>query len=105
MNIQHKVSSNFIIESLETFWDMRDKYQPEWFRDASRSLKGELLDMIEQCGLGEEATPSSVIDNFLINGDFVDRTETDYKNDLDSWLEYCNDNALIHNEHYACLRF
>lgn len=105
MNIKHEVSADFIIEALETFWEMREKNQPNWFSDASISLKEQLLDMIEECGISEEETPSAIIDNFVINGDFVDRTETDHHNNLDSWLEYCQENAIIYNDDYACLCF
>lgn len=105
MNIQHTVSSGFIIEALETFWDMREKHQPYWFSDASRSLKEQLFDMIEECGVCEESTPSIIIDNFLINGDFIDRSADIKFKSEEVWLDYCNDNALIHNEHYACLSF
>lgn len=105
MTTQHTVSSDFIIEALENFWDMRGKHQPYWFSDASRSLKEQLFNMIEECGVGEESTPSIIIDNFLINGDFLDRSgDVKFKAD-EEWQDYCNDNAIIYNEDYACLRF
>lgn len=119
MNIQHTVSSDFIIEALENFWDMRENNQPDWFSDARRSLKEQLFDMIEECGVGAESTPSIIIDNFLINGDFISRYSDAcfwldvYKLDDDLeeseleelWQEYCQENAIIYNSNYACLRF
>jgi hypothetical protein len=98
------VTSDFIVEAIETFFDMREKNNPDWISEARLSLKGELLDFVEQCGVGEK-TPSYIVDNFLINGDFVDRKDTDYRNDLDAWLNYCNEHAIIFNTEFACLQF
>ena len=121
MNIKHEVSSDFIVEAIETFFDMRVTNCPDWVNDARLSLKDDLLDFVENCGVSADATPSSIVDNFLINGDFISRddweeeqgfnidAETDeeeakqIKNE--AWQEYCTNESTIYNDDYACLSF
>ena len=45
-------------------------------------------------------TVNEIVDNFLINGDFVKR-ETDQTEA--EWERYCANNALVYNAKYACL--
>ena len=108
------VSVDFVIDALESrykeVWDL-------WSNEASRSLWGQALELVEECGLGENVTsPSIYVDNYLINGEFVSKTadvecwleddQPNGENDLnEAWQEYCQDNALIYNDEYACLSF
>ena len=121
MNIKHQVCSDFIVEALETFFDMRVTNRPDWVNDARLSLKNALLDMCEECGVSADATPSSIVDNFLINGDFISRddweeeqgfnidAETDeeevkqIKNE--AWQEFCQNECVLSNDKYACRSF
>lgn len=127
MGIKHTVSSNFIVEAVETFFDMRVQNCPDWVGQASSSLKENLLDFVEECGVGEDNTLSSVVDNFLINGDFVSREDDEEEwlgdaniTDCDGsplddelieetkaelWAEYCQEKAIIYNDDFACLSF
>lgn len=127
MDIKHTVSSNFIVEAVETFFNMRVKNCPDWVGQASQSLKEKLFDMVEECGVGENSTPSSIVDNFLINGNFVSREDDEQQwggdvevtdcdgspldNELieetkqEIWEKYCQENALIYNDEFACLSF
>lgn len=127
MNIKHEVSSNFIVEAVSSFFDFRETYQDYMISNASRSLKENLLDLVEECGVGENSTPSSIVDNFLVNGDFVSREDDEnlwlgdaditdcdgspMDNDLveetkaEIWQTYCKENAIIYNNDYACLSF
>lgn len=127
MDIKHTVSSNFIVEAVETFFDMRVQNRPDWVGQASQSLKENFLDFVEQCGVGENSTPSSIVDNFLINGDFVSRedNEAEWLGDADItdcdgnpldidlleetkaelWADYCKEKAIIYNDDFACLSF
>lgn len=125
------VSVDFVIDALESryqeVWDL-------WSNEASRSLWVQALELVEECGLGDNITsPSLYVDNYLVNGEFVSKESdveywlentswdidrealVDYSDDeirehlesvLDEyWQEYCQDNALIYNEEYACLSF
>lgn len=124
------VSVDFIIYALEARYEV---VKDSWSNEASRSLWEQALDLVEECGLGEHITsPSIFVDNYLVNGEFVSKEDdcdewldkTSYKDcheelnyegdEFDQWLsdnfdgfwqEYCQDNALIYNDEYACLRF
>ncbi|KOC58573.1 hypothetical protein WH47_09467 [Habropoda laboriosa] len=99
----HEVTSDFIIEAIETFFEMRVENNPDWLSEARFSLKDQLLEFIGECGVGEN-TPSMIVDNFLINGDFISRADTECP-DNEAWEEYCNEHAIIYNYEYACLQF
>jgi len=114
------VSVDFVADALEArYQDVKDL----WSNEASQSLWEKALELVEECGLGENITsPSSFVDNYLINGEFVSKVEdvgdwigkTNYScanyesceiTFNEAWFEYCQDNALIYNDEYACLRF
>lgn len=125
------VSVDFVVDALEArFQDVKDL----WSNEASRSLWEQALELVEECGLGDNITsPSSFVDNYLVNGEFVskesdeadwlestswdidrealvDCSDDEIREHLDSmlgeyWQEYCQDNALIYNDEYACLSF
>ena len=112
------VSVDFVVDALESrykeVWDL-------WSNEASRSLWEQAINLVEECGLGEHITsPSIYVDNYLVNGEFVSKEEnvedwigsTSFADvdpdDIDfddAWQEYCQDNALIYNDEYACLSF
>lgn len=124
------VSVNFVIDALEArYQDVKGL----WSNEASRSLWGQALELVEECGLGENVTsPSIYVDNYLVNGEFVSKEENiedwlhetshdgyieqlNYGGDKydqwlddnfdDFWQEYCQENALVYNDEFACLRF
>ena len=108
------VPVEFVIAALQSRYD---DVKDLWGCDASASLWEQALQLVEECGLGENVTsPSVYVDNYLINGEFVskivdvehwlDSNQPNGANDLDeAWAEYCQDNALIYNEEYACIQF
>lgn len=114
MNNQISVSADFVIAALESRYD---DVKALWGNDASESLWEQALQLVEECGLGANITsPSIYVDNYLINGEFVskdadieewfDDSHPNGELDLnDAWNEYCQDNALIYNDEYACLQF
>ena len=72
-----------------------------WGSDAAIALWPQALELLLE---SEELkqTPSYYVDNYLVNGDFIDREE----NQTDAeWQKYCENNALIYNTEYACLNF
>ena len=109
-----QVSVEFVIDALQARYD---EVKEMWGCDASAALWEQALQLVEECGLGENVTiPSIYVDNYLINGEFVskiadvehwlDSNQPNGANDLDeAWNEYCQDNALIYNGEYACLQF
>lgn len=108
-----EVNANFVTEALQARFD---EVENLWGCPASMSLWGQALDVVAECGLGEHVTsPSIFVDNYLVNGDFVskiadverwlDDNQPNGKKDLDeAWLEYCENNAILFNDEYACLR-
>ena len=113
------VSVEFVIDALQARYD---DVKELWGCDASASLWDQALQLVEECGMGENVTsPSIFVDNYLVNGDFVSRKDLkdceyidvvitcddelgDYISDED-WDKYCQDNALIYNSEYACIQF
>ena len=115
MNNTFNVSIDFIIGALQARYD---NVKELWGGDAAHELWEQALSMVEDCGIGDNVTsPSYFVDNYLINGEFV--SKEDDKNwwlDCDSdelsqdeidekWLEYCQNNACLYNDEYACLSF
>ena len=104
----------FVIDALQARYD---EVKDLWGCDASASLWEQALQLVAECGLGENVTsPSIYVDNYLINGEFVsniadvehwlDSNQPNGANDLDeAWEEYCQDNAVIYNDEYACIQF
>ena len=112
------VPVEFVIDALQARYD---EVEHEWACDASASLWDQALDIVAECGLGEHVTsPSIFVDNYLINGEFVskekdfDQWSKDYEDRYDfsdslevieAWQDYCENNAILFNDQYACLRF
>ena len=104
----------FVIDALQARYD---EVENLWGCDASASLWEQALQLVAECGLGENVTsPSIYVDNYLINGEFVskiadvecwlDDNQPNGENDLnEAWQEYCENNALIYNDDFACLQF
>jgi hypothetical protein len=60
------VTSDFIIEAIETFFNMQIENNPDLVNTVHSSLKDELIDFVNQCS--NDNTPSShIFDNYLIN--------------------------------------
>ena len=109
-----EVNANFVTEALQARYD---EVKNLWACDASMSLWDQALDIVAECGLGEHVTsPSIFVDNYLINGEFVskiadveqwlDDNQPNGEKDLDeAWWEYCENNAILFNADYACLKF
>ena len=112
-NQTFEVSIQFITDALQ---ERYDNVKDLWGGDAAHQLWEQALSMVEECGIGDNVTSSSYfVDNYLINGEFVSK-EDDKQVWLDSdelsedevnekWLEYCQDNACLYNDNYACLSF
>ena len=119
------VSIDFIIDALQARYD---NVKDLWGGEAANQLWEQALNMVEECGIGDNVTsPSIFVDNYLINGEFVskeddlqmwldceyeDLSEDDkecYECEVEyieqKWQEYCSENALLYNDEYACLSF
>ena len=124
-NRTFEVSIQFIIGALQARYD---NVKDLWGGEAARELWEQALDMVEECGIGDNVTsPSDFVDNYLINGEFVSK-EYDKKDWLggeyddlseddkeyyeceaeyieQEWNEYVTNNACLYNDNYACLGF
>ena len=119
------VSLDFIIDALQSRYD---NVKELWGGEAAHQLWEQALNMVEECGIGDNVTsPSIFVDNYLINGEFVSKEddllcwldcEYDDLSDDDKecyeceaeyieqkWQEYCSENAMLYNDEYACLSF
>ena len=108
------VPVEFVIDALQARYD---EVKDLWGSEAREALWEQALQLVAECGLGENVTsPSIYVDSYLINGNFLskkndveywlDSNQPNGANDLDeAWNEYCQDNALIYNGEYACLQF
>ena len=124
-----EVNVEFVIAALESrYEDIKEL----WGCQASHDLWEQALSLVEDAGLGSCSSPSVYVDNYLINGEFVNKEDNiedwlhktshdgcfeqlnysgdDYDQWLDDnfdmfWYEYCQDNALVYNDEYACLQF
>lgn len=67
------------------------------------------LDLIEETGPGDNTSPSYVVDNYLINGEFVSKNAwsneypTRYQEYQGNWQQFCENEAIIYDDNYACL--
>ena len=125
MNNTFNVSIQFIIDALQARYD---NVKDLWGGEAAHQLWEQALNMVEECGIGDNVTsPSIFVDNYLINGEFVSKEddlqwwldcEYDDLSDDDKecyeceaeyikqkWEEYCSENAMLYNDEYACLSF
>ncbi len=114
-NQKFEVSIQFIIDALQSRYD---NVKELWGGEAAQQLWEQALSMVEECGIGDNVTsPSIFVDNYLVNGEFISK-EDDKQNWLgngseelsedeieEEWLEYCQNNACLHNDNYACLGF
>ena len=124
-NQKFEVSIQFIIDALQARYN---NVKDSWGGEAAHDLWEQVLDMVEECGIGENVTsPSVIVDNYLINGEFVSKEddkqfwldcEYDDLSDDDKefyeceaeyieqkWDEYVTNNACLYNDNYACLSF
>ena len=113
-NPTFSVSIEFIITALQSRYDGVVGW---WGNEASEQLWHQALDMIEACGLGDNITsPSEFVDNYLVNGEFISKDDAhrwlggnneELSEDeiSEKWLEYCENNACLYNDEYACLSF
>lgn len=77
-----------------------EEVKDTWGGQASDSLWEQFLDVILDCG-SLSGTPSYVVDNYLVNGDFTSRTdEEEYLTD-EAWKAFCEDNCFIYNNEHA----
>ena len=109
-----QVPVEFVIDALQARYD---EVENMWGCDASAALWEQALQLVEDCGLDKNVTsPIIYVDNYLVNGEFIskiadvehwlDSNQPNSANDLDeAWNEYCQDNALIYNDEYACIQF
>ena len=114
-NQTFEVSAQFIIDALQARYD---NVKDLWGGDAAHDLWQQALDVVAECGIGDNVTsPSIFVDNYLINGEFVSKEE-DMQWWLDSdsddlteeeinvkWKDYCEKNACLYNKNYACITF
>ena len=118
-----EVNVDFVIDALEMRYnDVKD----QWGCEASHDLWQQALDLVRECGFSCSSA-SEYVDNYLINGEFVSRSEfyisdcASYGIELDcdqvtieggSYVELTHEqweqvtqDALIYNDEHACLQF
>ena len=124
-NQTFEVSIQFIIDALQARYN---NVKDLWGGEAAHQLWEQALQIVEECGIGEDVTsPSIFVDNYLINGEFESKEDDkqywldceyddlsecekgfyDCENEYlaNKWLEYVTNNACLYNGNYACLSF
>ena len=112
-NKTFEVSLQFIIDALQSRYD---NVKDLWGCEASHQLWQNALQIVEECGIGDNVTnPSIFVDNYLINGEFVSKDEDKQwwldsdslsEDEIDEkWNDYCEKNACLYNKNYACITF
>mgnify|MGYP003583414858 FL=1 len=124
-NQKFEVSIQFIIDALQARYD---NVKELWGGEAAHDLWEQVLDVVEECGIGDNVTsPSIFVDNYLLNGEFVSKEDDkqywlgcEYDNLSDDdkefyeceaeyieqkWDEYVTNNACLYNDDYAFLSF
>lgn len=92
---------------------LKDRYESapaDWKTRGCRLLINELYEYMENYDGGKVESPSIVIDNFLINGDIVEKTEftadgeasNKFEKYNGNWEEFCEEEAVIYNDNAAC---
>ena len=90
------VTQDFVEQALQARYD---DVVDTWGDTAGKSLWTPFLDMLLEA---QEltGTVNEIVDNFLVNGDFVKRTTDQTEAE---WERYCANNALVYNAEYAYL--
>lgn len=92
------VSKDFVRHALEArFRQVKDA----WGSEASIALWEQVLDKL-MLRTDFSYPPSYYVDNYLVNGDFLTRTEEQTDT---AWQDFCSNHAIIYNDKYACFRF
>lgn len=102
-----QISMDDYLQLLEDRFEVCD--DRGWVGDAARELFPLVLDLISEVGVDpKNSAPSYVVDNFVINGDFISREEFEEHPNLyssyDDWDEV-RDDALVSTDDYACMSF
>ena len=84
----------------------------KWGDDATIALTPKLLELVADVGPGINSDPNVIADNFVVNGEFVEKEEFTKDGYYDGYYEQYNgdwqalcDDALIYDENYACMQF
>lgn len=98
-----EVSKDFVVCALQARYDNVVKY---WGCDASEALWNLTLDYLLKYRISNHShvTPMYLVDNYLVNGDFITRGEEEEEETDQEWDRRCGD-AIVYNEQYACLSF
>jgi hypothetical protein len=89
------VSEDFVSQAL---YDRFEAVKTLWASAAATALFEQLIDLLID---GGEFHGSSwiIVDNFLINGQFVCREHDLFEG---SWEDFCDANGVIYNDDYCC---
>ena len=112
-NISKKASVQLNLEIDDYIELLKDRYESapaDWKTRGGKLLINELYEYMENYDGGKVEIPSIVIDNFLINGDIVERTEftadgeasNKFEKYNGNWEEFCEEEAVIYNDNAAC---
>jgi hypothetical protein len=103
------VSDDFVREALQARFD---QVSGSWVSEAAEDLWEEYLDHISMCDeLLDDATPMTIVDNYLVNGEFhswEDFFEDEYEDDDE--LEELKDkyidrgNYIVYNDDYVMVK-
>lgn len=89
------VSEDFVSQAL---YDRFEAVKTLWASEAATALFEQLIDLLIEVG-GFQGSAYVIVDNYLINGQFVCREHDLFEG---SWEDFCEANGVIYNDDYCC---
>ena len=89
------VSEDFVSQAL---YDRFEAVKGLWASAAATALFEQLIDLLIEVG-GVNGSSWVIVDNFLINGQFVCREHDLFEG---SWEGFCSERGVIYNDDYCC---
>ena len=79
----------------------------QWHSTAAQELWENFLNLIRECPpTPEQSHPWNIVDNYLINGEFVSKENWEgdyYHKKYQTWDNLCED-AIVYNDEYALMQ-
>jgi len=89
------VSEDFMSQAL---YDRFEAVKTLWASAAATALFEQLIDLLIEVG-GFNGSSWIIVDNYLINGQFVCREHDLFEG---GWEDFCEANGVIYNDDYCC---
>ena len=101
--VKHEVTADFLVEAIQEVLYLAKRHI--CIDEGVESLEEKFLDFIESTGVGDACSPSFIVNSYL-NGSIITCRNVEYADMTDEeWGVWSTENAIFHNDEYACIRF